>query len=90
MNYLDSNPKVAWAMSYESGIRTQATVDLAEIQEAQPVKAKRTKSAEQREPVTATQDRVNKGGPNTRPFIQPSNAWSVRLPCWLLWAIGYA
>lgn len=63
MSYLDGNPRVSWANAFESGIRTQATVDLAEIQEAQPVKGKRAKNAEQREPVTATQDRVNKGGP---------------------------
>ncbi|RUR52717.1 hypothetical protein [Vreelandella populi] len=63
MNYLDNNPRVAWAMAYESGIRTQATVDLAEMQEAQPKKPKYRKGEERREPVTATQDRVNKGGP---------------------------
>ncbi|MGP9796178.1 hypothetical protein ACT3UJ_02285 [Halomonas sp. 86] len=62
MNYLSSNPRIAWAMAYETGIRTQATVDLAEMQEAQPTKGKRRKS-DQRDPVTATQDRVNKGGP---------------------------
>tara|TARA_R110000796_G_scaffold95459_2_gene200689 strand:+ start:21786 stop:22472 length:687 start_codon:yes stop_codon:yes gene_type:complete len=65
MNYLDNNARVSWAMAYESGIRTQATVDLAEMQEAQPKRHKTRKgeSAERREPVTATQDRVNKGGP---------------------------
>lgn len=62
MNYLSSNPRIAWAMAFETGIRTQATVDLAEIQEAQPTKGGRRKS-DQRDPVTATQDRVNKGGP---------------------------
>ena len=65
MKYLDSNPKISWALAFESGIRTQATVDLAEMQEAQPKrqKARKGESAERREPVTATQDRVNKGGP---------------------------
>lgn len=63
MSYLDSNPKIAWAMAYESGIRTQASVDLAEMQEAQPTKPKQRKGEERREPVRATQDRVNKGGP---------------------------
>lgn len=63
MNYLENNPRVAWAMAYESGIRTQATVDLAEMQEAQPKKSKQRKGEDRRDPVTATQDRVNKGGP---------------------------
>ena len=30
MSYLDSNPRVSWAMAHESGIRTQAAADLEE------------------------------------------------------------
>lgn len=30
MSYIDHNPRVAWAMAFESGIRTQAAADLAE------------------------------------------------------------
>lgn len=60
MNYLSSNPRIAWAMAFESGIRTQATVDLAEIQQAQPKKSGRKAKG----PVmAATETRVNKGGP---------------------------
>ena len=58
--YLNSNPRVAWAMAHESGIRTQAMVDLAEIQQAQP----KTGGRKAKGPVVAaTETRVNKGGP---------------------------
>lgn len=30
MTYLSSNPRIAWAMAFESGIRTQAAADLEE------------------------------------------------------------
>lgn len=30
MSYIDHNPKVAWAMAFESGIRTQAAADMEE------------------------------------------------------------
>ena len=30
MSYLDSNPRVAWANAFESGVRTQAAADLEE------------------------------------------------------------
>lgn len=59
MKYLSNNPREAWAMAFESGIRTQAAVDLAEIQQAQP----KTSGRKARGPVvTATESRVNKGG----------------------------
>lgn len=60
MNYLSSNPRIAWAMAFESGIRTQATVDLAEIQQAQPKKSGRKAKGPV---IAATETRVNKGGP---------------------------
>ncbi|MDW0360837.1 hypothetical protein Q8G38_16105 [Halomonas venusta] len=59
MSYLSSNPRIAWAMAFESGIRTQACADLAEIQQAQPKKAGR-KNKDQAVPAKET--RVNKGG----------------------------
>ena len=30
MSYIDHNPRIAWAMAFETGIRTQAAADLAE------------------------------------------------------------
>lgn len=30
MSYLDSNPRVSWAMAFESGMRTQASADMEE------------------------------------------------------------
>ena len=59
MIYLDSNPRVAWANAFETGIRTQAMVDLAESQQAQPKSGRKAKG-----PVVPAQEtRVNKGGP---------------------------
>lgn len=59
MTYLSSNPRVAWAHAFENGIRTQAMVDLAESQQAQPKGGRRAKG-----PVVPAQEtRVNKGGP---------------------------
>tara|TARA_R100001039_G_C1843066_1_gene103720 strand:- start:464 stop:1120 length:657 start_codon:yes stop_codon:yes gene_type:complete len=58
MSYLSSNPRIAWAMAFESGIRTQAMVDLAEMQQAQPKRGRKAKG-----PVAPAQEtRVNKGG----------------------------
>lgn len=59
MNHLNSNPRVAWAMAFESGIRTQAMVDLAESQQAQPKGGNKARGAV----VPASETRVNKGGP---------------------------
>ena len=57
--YLNSNPRVAWAMAHESGIRTQAMVDLAESQQAQSKGGNKARGAV----VPANETRVNKGGP---------------------------
>lgn len=76
MKYLANNPREAWAMAFESGIRTQAMVDLEESQ-TDPVIVKSGKRKRYvlgvdekgkpvtytREQVTANQDRSRKGGP---------------------------
>lgn len=59
MIYLPSNPRVAWALAFESGIRTQAMVDLVEMQQAQPKRGRKSKALV----VPAQETRVNKGGP---------------------------
>ncbi|TDX30772.1 hypothetical protein DFO67_10427 [Modicisalibacter xianhensis] len=74
--YLTSNPREAWAMAFETGIRTQASADLAESQ-SDPVVVKSGKRKQYllgydeegkaitytREQVSASQDVSRKGGP---------------------------
>lgn len=74
--YLTNNPREAWAMAFESGMRTQASADLAESQ-SDPVIVKSGKRKHYllgydadgqpitytREQMSATQDVSRKGGP---------------------------
>lgn len=59
MTRLSSNPRESWAYAFETGIRTQAMVDLAESQQAQPKSGRKSKGPT----VPAKETRVNKGGP---------------------------
>lgn len=76
MKYLASNPREAWAMAFETGIRTQASADLEESQ-SDPIIVKSGKRKRYvlgfdeegkpvtytREQISASQDRSRKGGP---------------------------
>lgn len=93
MSHISTNPRVAWAMAYESGIRTQAMADLIETQEAPVIiKTKRRRKYQDaaendkgeevvltytREQISASQDKPRKGGPGAAHGAEYTPVYSV-------------